>query len=318
MAEFDIRQEDDQENHDQNRKKGIRIPQSNIPSSDTDKAITKEMHDGLGRATTTASSLTAEPGSGPRFHFTMGDSPVQARPERLSNLPYEPPLKEGNTSQSGECSMQYLELMKICTKLLEKVTSLETELTSTKAVYNKALISLTKRVKALETQLKHKGRRPIIDSLDEAEPSLDAEDYPKQGRIIKELDKDENVNFVQSSKHGEAQKIAKHRSEYSTASPQTVDDETLAKTLLNIKRSTTEDKGKGIMQEPDLPKKIKERERIQLSFDEELAQKLYAKDLAKETARQEQEKFNLEKALELRKQLDERKEDKGDQAHDIY
>nr|GEY31327.1 hypothetical protein [Tanacetum cinerariifolium] len=36
-----------------------------------------------------------------------------------------------------------------------------------------------------------------------------------------------------------------------------------------------------------------------------------------ETARQEQEKYNLEKALELQKQLDERKEDKGDQAHDI-
>nr|GEX48662.1 hypothetical protein [Tanacetum cinerariifolium] len=39
---------------------GIRIPQSNVPSSVVDNAITKEMHDGLGRATTTASSLAAE------------------------------------------------------------------------------------------------------------------------------------------------------------------------------------------------------------------------------------------------------------------
>nr|GEX23438.1 putative ribonuclease H-like domain-containing protein [Tanacetum cinerariifolium] len=90
---------------------GIRIPQSNVSSSVVDEAITKEMHNGLGRATTTASSLAAEQGSGnisktqtkatpfrpssprtsskggPGCHFTMGDSSVQARPERLSNLP---------------------------------------------------------------------------------------------------------------------------------------------------------------------------------------------------------------------------------------
>nr|GEY40501.1 hypothetical protein [Tanacetum cinerariifolium] len=54
-----------------------------------------------------------------------------------------------------------------------------------------------------------------------------------------------------------------------------------------------------------------------LSLDEEIAQKLYAEELAKDTARKEHEKFNLEKALELQKQLDERKDDKGDQAHDI-
>nr|GEZ97700.1 hypothetical protein [Tanacetum cinerariifolium] len=45
------------------RRIGIRIPQSNIPSSAADEAITKEMHDGLGRATTTSSSLAAEQGS---------------------------------------------------------------------------------------------------------------------------------------------------------------------------------------------------------------------------------------------------------------
>ncbi|GJV57318.1 hypothetical protein Tco_1458323 [Tanacetum coccineum] len=78
----------------------IRIPQSNVPTSVADEAIIKEMHDGLVRATTTASSLEAEQGSGniaktqakatpsgpssprtsleggPGCHFTMGDSPV--------------------------------------------------------------------------------------------------------------------------------------------------------------------------------------------------------------------------------------------------
>nr|GEX19627.1 hypothetical protein [Tanacetum cinerariifolium] len=76
---------------------------------------------------------------------------------------------------------------------------------------------------------------------------------------------------------------------FSTASPQTADDETLAETLLNIKRSTGKDKGKGT----ELPKKIKKREIIQLSLDEELAQKLHAEELAKETERQEREKSTI-------------------------
>ncbi|GJS02903.1 hypothetical protein Tco_0319411 [Tanacetum coccineum] len=46
------------------RRMGIRIPQSNVLPHVVDEAITKEMHDGLGRATTTASSLEAEQGSG--------------------------------------------------------------------------------------------------------------------------------------------------------------------------------------------------------------------------------------------------------------
>nr|GEY53373.1 hypothetical protein [Tanacetum cinerariifolium] len=77
------------------------------------------------------------------------------------------------------------------------------------------------------------------------------------------------------------------------------DDATFTKTLLNIKRSASKDKGKGIMHETELPKKLKKKEMIQLSLDEELAQKLYAEELAKEGARQEQERYNLEKALEL-------------------
>nr|GEY14502.1 hypothetical protein [Tanacetum cinerariifolium] len=97
------------------------------------------------------------------------------------------------------------------------------------------------------------------------------------------------------------------------------DDETLTETLLNIKRSSTKDKGKGIMQETELPKKLKKKEMIRLSLDEELAQKLYAEELAKEEARQEQERYNLEKGLDLQRQLDQRKENvpKGDKAKEI-
>ncbi|GKF41506.1 hypothetical protein Tco_0124848 [Tanacetum coccineum] len=127
--------------------------------------------------------------------------------------------------------------------------------------------------------------------------------------MIEEIDQDKNVNLVKRSKQGEAHETAEHRMEsdvdFSTASPQNNDVElTLAETLVNIKRSAV--KNKGNMQESEPPKKIKKREMIQIGHDEELAQKLHAKELAKSIARQEQEKYDFEKALELQKQLDER------------
>nr|GEX21484.1 putative ribonuclease H-like domain-containing protein [Tanacetum cinerariifolium] len=150
---------------------GIRIPQSNVSSSVVDEAITKEMHDGLGRATNTTSSLVAKQGSGGLgFHFTTGDSPVQPRLERLSNLPNEPPLEEGNTSRSSD------------------------------------------------------------------------------GAVSPQIDDD--------------------------------DDETLAQTLLNIKRNAAKDKGKAIMQESESPKKIKKKEMMQISLDEEIAQIFYEEEQA--------------------------------------
>nr|GEU69138.1 hypothetical protein [Tanacetum cinerariifolium] len=245
-------------------------------------------------------------GGSPRCQETMRGTSAQTRSERVLEQPNEPPLTEGHTSKSEEGRMEYSielinnipptpqdspltrgytprsdegrvkleELMNLCKILSNMVTTLENELSSTKAVYHKAFITLTKRVKKLETQLKQKRSRVVIHSSDEEEPT--------------ELSKDDN-------------------------------DATLAETLLNIKRSTTKDKRKGIIQETELPKKIKKREMIQLSLDEELAQKLYAKELLKETARQEQEKYNLKKALELQRKLDKREEDvdKCDQNKEI-
>nr|GEX36271.1 reverse transcriptase domain-containing protein [Tanacetum cinerariifolium] len=143
----------------------------------------------------------------------------------------------------------------------------------------------------LETQLKQKKSKAVIHSSDEEAPSLDIKDSPKQGRMIGEIDKDETIYLV--SEQGEVQETTKPLKDD--------DDATFAKTLLNIKRSTAKDKGKGIMQETKLSKKLKKREMIQLSLDEELAQKLHAKELAKETERQEHDRYNLKKALELQK-----------------
>nr|GFD49537.1 hypothetical protein [Tanacetum cinerariifolium] len=68
--------------------------------------------------------------------------------------------------------------------------------------------------------------------------------------------------------------------DFSTASPQTDDDETLAETLLNIKRSAAKDKGKAITQESKSLKKIKKKEMMQISLDEEIAQSFYEEEQA--------------------------------------
>ncbi|GJR01280.1 hypothetical protein Tco_0524264 [Tanacetum coccineum] len=49
-----------------------------------------------------------------------------------------------------------------------------------KAVYNKSLITLTKRVKKLENKLKLKKRSIIVNSSEDEEASLDIEDPSKQ------------------------------------------------------------------------------------------------------------------------------------------
>nr|GEW90146.1 hypothetical protein [Tanacetum cinerariifolium] len=229
-----------------------------------------------------------------RRQETIGGTSAQTRSERVLEQPYEPPLSEGHTSEtpgSDEGRLKLEELMDLCTTLSNRVSTLENELFNTNVLYHKAFITPTKKVKKLETQLKQKRSRAIIHSSDEEEPSVHIEESSKQGRMIEELDKDEDVNLV--SQQGEVQE--------KTEPSKDDDDATLVETLLNIKRITTKYKGKGIIQEAELLKKIKKREMIQLSLDKELAQKLYAEELAKETARQEQEKYNLEKALELQR-----------------
>nr|GEX53980.1 hypothetical protein [Tanacetum cinerariifolium] len=120
--------------------------------------------------------------------------------------------------------------------------------------------------------------------------------------MIGEIDKDENVNLV-----------SEQREVHETTEPlKDNDDATLAKTLLNIKRSTSKDKGKGIMQETELPKKIKKKEIIQLSLDEELAQKLHAKELAQKLHAEELAKetgFDLQQERLKKQKLDEQTEE---------
>nr|GEX04744.1 hypothetical protein [Tanacetum cinerariifolium] len=134
-------------------------------------------------------------------------------------------MGEGYTPESDEGRITLAELMETCTTFSNKVTQLENKLSTTKAVYNKAFITLTNRVKKLESQLKQKRSSVVIHSSNEEGPIVHIKDSPKQGRIIKEMDKDKNINLV--SEQREVQETAEHSRDDN--------DETLAETMLNIK-----------------------------------------------------------------------------------
>nr|GEV54887.1 hypothetical protein [Tanacetum cinerariifolium] len=188
-----------------------------------DKAITKEMHDGLGRATTTASSLEVEQGS-------------------------------------------------------DKVTALENELKSTKAVYNKALITLIKRVKKLEKKLKYKRRRAVVDSLEDEETSLDKEDSPKQRRMIEEINEDEDVNLVKSRGY-----TLKQLKQYSFKEIKMLFDRTM-----ESKRKFVPMESEGQIADSNARERIsKEGESLKRHVKEELGQEHQKKQKGKEDLSQE-------------------------------
>ncbi|GJZ55039.1 putative ribonuclease H-like domain-containing protein [Tanacetum coccineum] len=75
-----------------------------------DETVYKEWEDKMERAATTASSLKAEQ-----------ENEAQIRFEATSKQSNDPPLSRDNTLVSGEDSMKLKELMKLCTKLSERI-----------------------------------------------------------------------------------------------------------------------------------------------------------------------------------------------------
>nr|GEU46397.1 hypothetical protein [Tanacetum cinerariifolium] len=237
------------------------LPQTSVPLNlRADEVVHQERGDSVERAITTDASLEAahasdnilktqtmtmpnvnipqgmDTGGRPRRQETMGGHTSRSGEGRMEHTvkltdivpptPHDSPLTGGSTPGSDKGRLKLEELIDLCTTLSNRVFTLENKLSSTKVVNHKAFITLTKRVKKLETQLKHKKSRAVIPSSDEEEPSVDIKDSPKQGRMIKELEKDEDVNLV--SEQGEVQETAEPSKDE--------DDATLAETLINIKR----------------------------------------------------------------------------------
>nr|GEW08586.1 hypothetical protein [Tanacetum cinerariifolium] len=121
--------------HTKSRRKVTNVPQPSDPTSVADKAVNKEMDDSLERDATTATSLDAEQDKG-------NISKTQSKVTRNE------PGSQGTSSGGGprEDSLKLTELMKLYTKLLQRVLDLET----TKTTQVMEIKSLKRRVKKLE------------------------------------------------------------------------------------------------------------------------------------------------------------------------
>ncbi|GJR02735.1 hypothetical protein Tco_0525719 [Tanacetum coccineum] len=105
-------------------------------------------------------------------------------PQKTSFMPHDSPLSGGYTPGSDKGSKKLTELTELCTKLFDKVTSLEQDLKQTKQVYGKAITKLVNKVKHLEDRLKSTtARRKAKLVISDEEEDLVLEDPSKQGRM---------------------------------------------------------------------------------------------------------------------------------------
>ncbi|GKC89682.1 hypothetical protein Tco_1150331 [Tanacetum coccineum] len=168
-------------------KQGTEVPQPSSPTytNVADEAAFTSVDVVHGGATTTVSSIDTGHGSG-----NIPKSPT---------MPHDSPLPGGHTPGSDEGSMTLHELTVLCTKLSNKVDSLETELKQTKQTYGVALTKLIKKVKKLEQTVKTsqaRRRAKIVVSEDEES----SEDTSKQGRMIEDIDQDAGISLVTPTK----------------------------------------------------------------------------------------------------------------------
>ncbi|GJV89426.1 hypothetical protein Tco_1533364 [Tanacetum coccineum] len=137
-----------------------------------------------------------------------------------------------------------------------------------------------KWVKSLKDELKFQKskskRRRLTLVTSEDEEDLVTEDPSKQGRsLIEEMNLETQEGFGDSQEVSTAAQVSTASTFVSTANPQrnadtTADDLTLAETLTEIRISAAKDKGKAKMDETESPRKMKQREWVQISRDEEV------------------------------------------------
>ncbi|GJX92905.1 hypothetical protein Tco_0347491 [Tanacetum coccineum] len=196
-------------------------------------------------------------------------------------MPHDSHLSGGDTLGSDEGNKKLNELTELYTKLSDKVTSLEDDLKQTKKVYGKAFTKLVKRVKHLEAKLKSTSvRKKARMVISDGEEDLFLEDPSKQERMTETEYEDVDVKTT----YEEVKERVKTYESYTRKRRSSV--------------SSRDSTAGGL---------FSTAEEI-LSTDERIAQKLNEEEMAKAAAREEQERIDFEKALELQKQLDEREE----------
>ncbi|GJW20581.1 hypothetical protein Tco_0031203 [Tanacetum coccineum] len=245
-----------------------------------DEAAFTGVVDRHGGAATIVSGLEAGQGSG-NIHKTP-------------TMPHDSPLLRVHTLGSDEGRMKPNELMKLITKLSDRVAVLENDLKQTKKTYGAAFTKLIKKVKTLEKTIKYnKARRraQFVVSDDEADDSFN------QGRKIAKINEDPDIFLVQQMLHHDAQ--TQGRQEYdlepnieftapeevytiepdiSTAnvpvSTAGAEVSTAAESLVYIRRSAAKRKDKASTFKPEEWHNMQ----AQIEADEELAHRLQAQE----------------------------------------
>ncbi|GJT16166.1 hypothetical protein Tco_0874872 [Tanacetum coccineum] len=234
-------------------------------------------------------------------------------PQTTSSMPYDSPLSGGYIPGSVKGSKKLTELTELCTKLFDKVTSLEQDLKQTKQVYSKALTKLVKKVKHLEDQLKstterRKGKMVISDE----EEDLVLEDPSKQGRMS-ETEYEEVETEHAKVEYGDIlQQITPSKVQQGEEQSQEsfevyLDVLSAAKILADASRektfkSYTRRRSTDSLRVSTVGDIFSTTEEI-LSTNEEIAQKLNEEEMAKVAAREEHERIDFEKAIDSRKTI---------------
>ncbi|GKC48996.1 hypothetical protein Tco_1071741 [Tanacetum coccineum] len=252
-------------------------------------------------------------------------------------MPHDSPLSGGHTPGSDEGSKKLNELTELCTKLSDKVTSLEDDLKQTKKIYGKALTNLVKKVKQLEAKLKSTTeRRKAKMVISDDEEDLVLEDTSKQGRmtkteyeeveidlnqtdddlqrrsIIEEIDLGKGFTLQQLTPikvtQGEEQCQESFEAQLSVLSAAKILTDASRERVKTYTRRRSTDSSRDSTAGGLFSTAEEVQGKEQISTDEKVAQKLNDKEMARAAAREEQERIDFEKALELQKQLDEREE----------
>ncbi|GJT64405.1 hypothetical protein Tco_1015885 [Tanacetum coccineum] len=284
------------------KRKDTEIPQSSGPIKPVvDEAVYKGRDDSLVRATTTVTSLDAEQDRG---------NINKMRSKATPNEPSSPGTSSGGGPRRQE--PRGIQLLKLGLRMYTNIPMiLCSQEETTKTAQPHEITSLKLRVKKLEKKAgsrTHKlkilykvGRSTRMVSSDEASLG-DQEDASKQERKIDDIDKDAEITLVdetQGSKKDDVVSTAVDAAQVSTAATTVIitpEEITLAQALQDLKaakpKAKIQEKGKTKMSEPEPLKKLSKKD--QLKLDEEVAQRLQAR---------EQEELTIEERAKLFQQL---------------
>nr|GEV53136.1 putative ribonuclease H-like domain-containing protein [Tanacetum cinerariifolium] len=226
-------------------------------------------------------------------------TPHATPPQDQPFTPHASPPQEQPTTTSESFMLLLITLMGTCATLSQKVAELEQD----KHSQALEILQLKKRVKKLEKKKKSKSlgfkRLKRVGTAQRVESYTDTvlgaqEDASKQGGKIEAIDANESITLVDVEKDEEVVAMDAETQErlnqedVRAAEPTVFNDEDVTMTKAQILIKLKAEKAK--------------------LLDEQIAQRLDDEEVQKATARDKQEKADMERALELQKQYDDTKE----------